>query len=361
LRVHLLTDGFGSPNGRAFLFPLVVWRHELREVGIELRLFTQESPALTDADLLLIDSKRHRALWAEHEAALLDRYAAWRERCPLIYYDNSDSAGWLLQQVLPVVDGYFKNQLLRDRSLYRRPLYGRRYHSDYYRRLEGVEDASAERAIPVAEPALLEKLRKGWNSGLADYSVLGPARMALYQRLPLRGLLRFPPPAASASGPRALALSARFGTSYARRSVAWQRMRIRERLGARVSTDKLGRVRYYRELCRSRVVLSPFGLGEITLKDFETFLCGALLLKPDMGHMETWPDFYRDGETCRMHRLDLQNLEALIDDILADEPRRREIAARGQQWYVEHTRSAGAGERFASRLRGLLQPFLRGG
>jgi len=361
MRVHLLTEGFASPNGRAFLFPLLVWGYVLRESGIDLRLFRKESEALTDADLLIIDSKVHRHRWAEGEAELLDTYATWRDRCPLIFYDNSDSAGWLLHQALPVVDGYFKNQLLGDRSLYGHSLYGRRYHSDFYHRLDGVEDKRPEQGTPVIDPMLLGKLRVGWNSGLADYSLNGPARMALFAKLPLKGLLRFPQAMTPAAGLRTLDLSCRFGSGYARRSVAWQRLRIRQLLGARCATDKLGRRRYYRELCRSRIVVSPFGLGEITLKDFEVFLSGGLLLKPDMSHMQTWPDFYQEGETCLMHRLDLEDLEQRIDESLNDEQRRLEIAERGQAYYLQHTVGPLAAERFAAHLGELLTPFLRHG
>ena len=42
-------------------------------------------------------------------------------------------------------------------------------------------------------------------------------------------------------------------------------------------------------------VLSPFGYGEICFRDFEAVLSGALLLKPDCGHLETWPDIYGEG------------------------------------------------------------------
>ena len=41
-------------------------------------------------------------------------------------------------------------------------------------------------------------------------------------------------------------------------------------------------------------MVSPFGFGEITLKDFETFLSGSVLVKPNMSHMETYPNFYID-------------------------------------------------------------------
>ena len=61
-----------------------------------------------------------------------------------------------------------------------------------------------------------------------------------------------------------------------------------------------------KELRQSKVVLSPFGRGEITLKDFEVFLTGGMLLKPSMEHMDTWPNFYTDGVTYQSHNCDLE-------------------------------------------------------
>lgn len=359
MRVHVLTEGFGSPNGRAFLFPLVCWSDALREVGMEIRFFFKETAELTDADILIIDSKFHRLQWAEFEKELLGRYAGWKETCSVVFYDNSDSAGWLLHQVLPVVDGYFKNQLLRDTSMYSMPLYGRRFHSDYYYRKYGIEDEIPELAEPVTDPGLLDKLRIGWNSGLANYSLTGPLRMATYSYMPLRVLLRFPKPVMQASSQRTNEFSCRFGTDYSQRGVAWQREMIREKFGSGIRTDKISRIQYFRELCNSKVVMSPFGLGEITLKDFEVFLTGGLLLKPDMSHLNTWPDFYQDNETCIQHSLDLDDMKQKLKEYLTHDSERVEIAAGGQSFYLEHTIGPHAEERFAEHLSGLLHPYLQ--
>jgi hypothetical protein len=91
------------------------------------------------------------------------------------------------------------------------------------------------------------------------------------------------------------------GIGYERASIRHQRAALRRLLADRLPMDKLGRLAYFREMERTRSVLLPFGLGEITLKDFEVFLTGSLLIKPDMSHLETWPDFYRDGETFVGH------------------------------------------------------------
>ena len=42
-RVHILTEGFVSPNGRAFLFPILTNDRRLRELGLDVRLFTAVS------------------------------------------------------------------------------------------------------------------------------------------------------------------------------------------------------------------------------------------------------------------------------------------------------------------------------
>jgi hypothetical protein len=54
---------------------------------------------------------------------------------------------------------------------------------------------------------------------------------------------------------------------------------------------------YNAELRRAAGVLSPFGWGEIAFRDFEAAAHGAVLLKPDMGHIATWPDVFKPNET----------------------------------------------------------------
>ena len=87
------------------------------------------------------------------------------------------------------------------------------------------------------------------------------------------------------------------------------------------------------EMRRSRVVVSPFGLGEITLKDFEAMLCGALLLKPNLEHMETFPHLLEPGVTVETHRWDLSDLDEIVDALLADPERSVEMARAAQDRY----------------------------
>jgi len=356
-RVHVLTPGFTSPNGCAFLFPLIVHRRALAERGIGIAFFHSDADpaALTDCDVLIVDGKYYSPRWIPDTPGALDALARLGQgAAKLFYFDITDSSGWDHARGLPLVAAYFKNQLLRDRTAYLRPLYGYRPYSDHYHRTQGVTDAGDAMSEPIDDPALLDKLHVGWNSALADYSWLGPARMALYGKLPWPALLRFPDGYEPPGARRPLPLACRIGTAYARDSVAWQRHAIAERLAGRVATGKVSRRAYLAELRRARVVVSPFGLGEITLRDFEIFLAGAVALKPRMTHLETWPDLFRDGETIAVHGWDLDDLDQAIERLLDEPLRAQKIAARAQADYRRHLIGEAAAALFCDRFATIL-------
>jgi hypothetical protein len=357
--VHILTKGFASPNGIAFLFPLHFHRRRLADIGIRFRCFTQPAPELTDCDALIIDSRFYSRRWARDESAALDELAAFAGQVPaLLYFDTSDSTGWLQSQVLAVVSRYCKAQLLVDREAYRQPHYGNRIYGDYYHREFGVEDDDPVTSRAIARPDDLAKLRVSWNSGLADYSQWGPTVMGLRWLLPFDFLLTYPHRFTEAQATRPTRLACRFGVNYARGTVAYQRERIRQAMGDRLATDKLSRSAYLAEMRTSRAVVSPFGFGEITLKDFEAMLCGAALIKPSMAHLETWPDLFRDGETMAAHRWDLGDLETVIEAVLEDDTRRIELANNAQSLYRHHIASENGHQDFCRRFRAIIDDAL---
>jgi hypothetical protein len=355
-KVNILTAGFASPNGRAFLMPLLLHRQALLNSGLQVHVTTTAAKAARDCDVLIVEGRVYSARWNRESDIVLEELSRLREKVRhLIYISIADSASWDHARALPIVSLYCKSQLLRDRNAYLKPLYGNRLYTDYYHETFDVTDHDPVYSEPAAEARYLEKLAVSWNSGLADYSWAGPFRMKLYQYLPLQSLLKFPNAFRAASTPRDKELSCRIGTQYARESVAYQRKRITEILSNRIDIGKLSRRVYLDELARSRVAISPFGLGEITLRDFEIFMNGALLLKPDMSGIETWPDFYRDGSTMIAHRWDLTDLEDKIELLLSRPAHTIEIAAEGQRIYREHLIGPAAGEMFASHVSQVIE------
>lgn len=359
MKISILTPGFTTPNGRAFLFPLLLHRRVLREAGLDLALHQSISDALYDCDILLVDSKFHRDRWLDDTAGILAEFESFRSRIgKIVYCDTTDSSGSVQTELLPVIDIYAKAQLLQDRREYLRPHYGFRIYSDYYHRHYAVADASPAWSTPVPSEALLDKLKVSWHSGLADYSVAGPLRMALYQRLAWPGLLAYPRCFTPAGRVRRTPVQMRMGVNYDRASVAFQRQDVRRRLAKYSDGRKLDRWAYWRELRDSQVVISPFGLGEITLKDFEVLLAGGCLVKPDMSHLETWPAFFRKNESYAAFHWDCSDLEEVVNGLLAEPARRQSIAEAGQALYRAHL-GPGGGELFVDHFKRLLQEGAR--
>ena len=104
----------------------------------------------------------------------------------------------------------------------------------------------------------------------------------------------------------------------------------------------------------SKICVSPFGLGEITLKDFECFLSGSMLLKPDMAHMETWPNLFQDNKTCLFHSWDADDIQDKIDWALSHNSERTAIAKAGQDLYGSHTLGEKAAILFAEHFKEIL-------
>ena len=91
---------------------------------------------------------------------------------------------------------------------------------------------------------------------------------------------------------------------------------------------------YMRVLRSSQAVLSPFGKGAICYRDFEAFISGSALIKPDMDHLETWPDWYNKKYKPYIPlSWKIENWESEITKILSDKKLLLKTARNGQDIY----------------------------
>jgi hypothetical protein len=104
--------------------------------------------------------------------------------------------------------------------------------------------------------------------------------------------------------------------------------------------------RYNQELGVSKIVLSPFGWGELCLRDFEAVRAGGLLMKPAMEHLETWPDVFLPGETYVPFSWDAEDLLEKTGEYLGDKAKRLRIAHAA--WLRYKAQLDGLEERFQS-------------
>ena len=354
--VNILTEGPISYNGRAFLQPIILNQHRIKEHSIEIRLYKHITHDIEECDLLIVDSKFFGSWWLQRKQEMLDLMAKFNEYTNVIFFDTTDSAGFLLGDLLPYVKSYYKHQILKDKRHYLEPMYGRRLFCDYYHKHNKVVDSqdTEEKNIQVSGNEFLDKIKISWNTGLANYSFAGEYLGKLYRKLHIQGLLRYPKKFTTPSPDRKIDVQCRFNIFYAKESVAYQRKEIAKILYKRLQTKKVNRYSFFNELKQSKIVLSPFGLGEITLKDFEVFLTGALLMKPDMSHLETWPNFY-SKKTYVSFNWNLSDLLEKIEFLLDNYSNQIEIARHGQNVYQHYVASESGYEEFVSRFVGIIE------
>lgn len=59
---------------------------------------------------------------------------------------------------------------------------------------------------------------------------------------------------------------------------------------------RIRREQYYAQMQKSKIALCPWGWGEATYREYEAMAMGAVVLKPDSSHVESWPDVYRTSD-----------------------------------------------------------------
>ncbi|MBU0556055.1 MAG: glycosyltransferase [Alphaproteobacteria bacterium] len=225
------------------------------------------------------------------------------------------------------VDFYTKKSLLRDRAYYRVP---HKAHTTLAEHYDAAFGLMSDPPTWECRPDIVERL------------TLAPA----FATAPVL-LKAFAQSSAVPTGPRPIDVHARFAIAPAQlhalgRVDAGERTHwyVAMRRQAHQSVSDLsahykvawqGRVdrkAFMAELKQSQLCFSPFGFGEICWRDLEAVLTGAVLVKPDMGHLETFCDIYRAGETYVPVRWDLADLEQTVADLLNSPDACRAIAER---------------------------------
>jgi len=107
---------------------------------------------------------------------------------------------------------------------------------------------------------------------------------------------------------------------------------LKERFTVRTLTNgvHVSAQEYYQIMQRSKIVLAPFGYGEIAPRDIEVAQFGGILLKPDMSHIETLPNPY-NSTTFVSCAWDGSDMPKIIESIVGD-------FKAYQMYYVENMR-----------------------
>lgn len=243
----------------------------------------------------------------------------------LVYFDGDDDLCIQWPDLLAQVDCYVKKHAFTDVGAYGQRYIGKSNLTDYVARVDGRSfDDNAIRSSGPVPAAARAKLHVGWNIGLDDK---------------IADLVRALPPVG------AQAKDVDVGSRAFVRDDVWiypLRGPLVERIGAMegrfrvlAPRQRVSQEQYYAEMMRARICVSPFGYGELCWRDFEAVLCGCMLVKPDMGHVRTYPDIFVAGETYAPVSWDYADLAEVCAKYLGDEPARKRIADRARTVLLE--------------------------
>ena len=122
-----------------------------------------------------------------------------------------------------------------------------------------------------------------------------------------------------------------------------------------VSIGNVPRRDYKKNMRNSNAIFSPFGWGEPCFRDFETYIAGAALIKPDMDHLQTWPDLYKKNQTYIPLSWRIEDWDKETDEIFSDERKLLKIARNGQNQYKKIWTPEGQ-EKFCKRFIEMVTP-----
>ena len=122
-----------------------------------------------------------------------------------------------------------------------------------------------------------------------------------------------------------------------------------------LSTNKLSRKDYFSEIQNSKIVISPFGWGEINLpRDYEVALSGSVLFKPDISHIDTWPNIF-NKDTVVQYKWDLSNLLELVEKTIENYDDYIHFAIRLQNQYKQYSFEKFGQEKFCEYFINILR------
>ena len=201
----------------------------------------------------------------------------------------------------------------------------------------------------------LEKIQLSWNSCFENYT---KSRYSFFSKVnqkylrpnhlwPQKNHIEFFP----VNSDREIKCSYRGSINYRWAAIVKHRQEISRLLNLiGVESEKISLDLFFHEMQNSIASVGPFGLGEITLRDYEVIISGSTLLKPDISFLETWPNLFIENETYVPIKWDLSNLLDTVK-LLNENPKlRKKIATKAQDKYKKYLIGSNASQLFLNHF-----------
>jgi hypothetical protein len=341
-KVGILTPQapFRRGNWNNDFYPLIKWQNQIKDHGLGINFHSSYDEHTVDEQVVLIDyrffsGKTHGVGFLDNSyiIKIIEKLKNNGQR--VVLFDTNDPTGSRCFGVTQYVDVHLKKQLLKNRDEYTIDRGDRSV-------MCWIPSQHTPSHIPyeACRKEDLCKLRLGWNIGLVDYRSFPFHRFYPFGTLNLLNNLYKIPPLAKPGKERCLLTSYR-GTSRQDSRYSFQRVSVQDVLTKLVRTypvacgGRVSKKEYMKELRQSQAIISPFGWGEICYRDFEAFLCGAVLIKPSMSHLETFPDYFVENETYVSVDWGIRDLESVLEKVWSNFDYYLHVAIAGQERFKQ--------------------------
>jgi len=350
MNISILTVGhhLGIPRIGHF-YPLYKWKHQFKKEKIFFRYFSNHSdPGIMDCDVVLIDSRylrekiNHEKKYDDFGFIKVFMEGLKSRNRRILFFDNSDASGCRYFELIDFADRYVAKQLFKNRSKHaeNEGLFSYRPYVRSYKLDESQKKAYLNQQYTPCPEDQLNKLKVGWNIGMNDYRYFPLSRYyPVEQQRLFNNLYKYPEPYNNYEN-KTVNVSFRGKINKNSNMYSFQRnyiIKLLEKLNDEkfVTGQIIGRGAYLNELKESKVCLSPFGYGEVCYRDFEGILCGSLLMKPSMAHIETFPNIYIENQTYIKLNWDMSDLEEKLIQVLEQMEDFYPIITAAQNKYLE--------------------------
>jgi len=328
-----------------FLFPIFQCEKYLKDLGYDIEVTDRLDSSLNDCDVFCILSTCLR-YYQNDKYYIEELESIIKYSNKTFFFDISDNGGALYEKGLEICDVYYKKQIYSDKNFnISKETAEPRMHFNYY--MKNYDISNSDSTLPNNYNHLdIRDIKISWNLGMGEYRsflsgsnpinkylnyfqshIVGePIRLPFYK-------MRY---SCIPFEKRKNNITACYGLyKNGNKFIKFHRSQtsdvIRSMKNFFIIMDGfLPLNQYHESLKNSHYALSPFGWGAICWKDFEIFLNGAVLIKPNMSHIETWPDYYKENETYVDYNWDASNLKEKVEELYSKPDLSRQVCAKGQ-------------------------------
>ena len=332
IHILLIKNFYNHIGAFTFVSPLIKYRNSLKDKGYKIKIFYNVTERTFDCDLLLVENKFLNSFDYQKRKIFLRKIKSLNKKIKKIFVDTSDSTGQIKKENLTIFDNYWKGQKLKNLNLYKRVHYGGRFFTDFNNKHFNIKDSKELKSEKIEKKKLLSKINISWNMGLTNFDLHSPIFHKLHSFLKIDSFIK-DPKIINSNIPKSRDVSCRLSIDYYRETVKFQRLKIKSLLKNITETNRVSRKKYFKELNSSKLSISPFGWGEICVRDFETFICHSCLVKPDMSLIETWPNYYIKDKSYVSFNWNMEDFNDCLNNILNQRKKIEEISNYGREIY----------------------------